>query len=696
MSCTDVVCGTGGWNGPLPGDPDNNVLLSATPAFGGIDVSWTYPGVNPHAVAFVKLYRATGNNFDLALQIANVSSSFYYDKLNTGITYYYWIKVVSINGTEGGLIGPASATAKPLIQDLITELTGQIDDGVLAHSLKTDIEKISLIGQELLDEVQNRLNGNLALQAALAAVQSDTGEALTYISEEIVHRTTADSAMVSSINAISAGLANNAAALVEERNVRVTATSALSQSQLALDAQLNHASTGLPATRSSLINNYYTKAGTDSAIAAANLTLNSVVFNPTTGLAATRSSLINDYYTKAGTNSAISTATLGLVSQTALNNKLTEYTNTAALQNNYFTKTDTSAAIASATSNLSSKTDLYNYTTTADLQAGYYTKTGTNSAVASAITTLQVVSPTGGTVGIQQAMTAQYDLNAQLKSLYTVKMNVTSPDGKKLIGGYGLYGDSTGIEAGFDVDKFWIGRTNAVARKPFMVSDGVVYIDDAAINKLTFNKLRDESGSFIVENGKLKANYIHVGEVMGGAYTGYAWPPAGQTGFYLGPQGFAIGNQNNSNYFWVEANGNIRTPGFSVINGVMTVNQIDVIETANIKRNQVTVPVGATAYGLQCSTYITVSTACKIFVTYTANLIAIDGSACGMYIHASCDGVSGPQTAISLHNGYSGAATAVAIFDVSPGTHQVSGSCTTAGGGRNLGTTAVFAIACQR
>ncbi len=588
MSCSDVVCGTGGWTGPLPGDPDNNLLLSATPAFGGIDVNWTYPGINPHAVSFVKLYRATSNSFALALQIANVSGSFYYDKLNTGTTYYYWIKVVSINGTEGDLIGPASATAKPLIQDLITQLTGQIDEGVLAQSLKTDIEKISLIGQDLLDEVQNRLDGNLALQATLAAVQSDTGEALTYILNEVTQRTDADSAMVRSINAISAGLDNNAAALVEERLVRVDATSALSQSQLALDAQLNHASTGLPATRSSLINNYYTKVGTDSAIAAANLTLNSVVFNPTTGLAATRSSLINDYYTKAGTNSAISTATFGLVSQTALNTKLTEYTNTAALQNNYFTKTDTTTAIANATSNLSSKTDLANYTTTADLRAAYYTKTGTDSAVASAITTLQVVSPTGGTVGIQQAMTAQYDLNANLKSLYTVKMNVTSPDGKKLIGGYGLYGDSTGIEAGFDVDRFWIGRTNAAARKPFIVEGGTVYIDDAAINKLTFNKLRDESGGFVVEGGKLKANYIHVGEVMGGAFTGYAWPPAGQTGFYLGPQGFAVGNQNNGNYFWVEANGNIHTPGFSVTNGVMTVNQINVINTANISGRSVT------------------------------------------------------------------------------------------------------------
>lgn len=147
----------------------------------------------------------------------------------------------------------------------------------------------------------------------------------------------------------------------------------------------------------------------------------------------------------------------------------------------------------------------------------------------------------------------------------------------------------------------------------------------------------------------------------------------------------------------MEANGNIHTPGFSVINGVMTIDQVNVVKTANISGNAVTVPVGAVGSGADCGTSITVSTACKIFVTYTANFIAYNGSSCSMYVSAVCNGVSGPQTAISLGEGHSGAATAVAIFDVSAGTHYVSGTSSTGGGGgRNRGTTAVFAIACQR
>jgi hypothetical protein len=89
--------------------------------------------------------------------------------------------------------------------------------------------------------------------------------------------------------------------------------------------------------------------------------------------------------------------------------------------------------------------------------------------------------------------------------LYTAKLSVNG-----LIGGFGVYNDGTTVQAGFDVDEFWVGKTQANKRKPFIISGGVTYIDEAAIEKLTFTKLRDASGSFIVENGKVKADYLTV------------------------------------------------------------------------------------------------------------------------------------------------------------------------------------------
>ena len=547
MSCSDVVCGTGGWTGPKPGDPDNNVLLSANCVFGGIEVSWTYPVVYPHAVAHTLLYRGITNVFDQAAQRGVVAGSIFFDKLDvlTNTQYYYWIQVVSVNGTVGDTIGPVSAIAVPIGEQTIEKISERINEGVLAQSLRTRITDITVIGNDLLREIQDRLASNVALQDALAAVQSETGEALTYVQNEISQRISADSAMVTAINAISAGLQGNTAALVEERTVRVTKDDALAQ-------QIT--------TQAATFNN------------------NLAVFTQS------QTNLVN--------------------SQSALSQTVTQ--NYAEFGANKATTSDKLTALASAdgvmASNISTLFVKSNEASAA-INLERTTRVSENQVLTQQVNTANSTlygNVASGEIGLSTKINTLDGKVIGLGSLYTVKVNVNG-----LIGGFGTYNDGQTVQGGWDVDSFWVGRTNANRVRPFIIDGEYVYIDKA--------RIRDAD-----------------------------------------------------------------------------------IGTLKIAGNAVTVPVGATAYGIQCSTYITVSTACKIFVTYTANLIAIDGSECSMYIHASCDGVSGPQTAISLHNGYSGAATAVAIFDVSPGTHQVSGSCTTAGGGRNLGTTAVFAIACRR
>ena len=55
-----------------------------------------------------------------------------------------------------------------------------------------------------------------------------------------------------------------------------------------------------------------------------------------------------------------------------------------------------------------------------------------------------------------------------------------------------------------------------------------------------------------------------------GGYSGYAWPPAGQSGCYLGPNGLLLGNANNGKYFQVTSDGNLYAPGFYIENGNAT------------------------------------------------------------------------------------------------------------------------------
>jgi hypothetical protein len=461
-ACSTDQCGLGNWSGPKPGDPDNASVLTATPAFGGVDVSWAYPTTNPHAVSYTIVYRGILEDFNSAIVIANVGGNFFYDKMvnTTPVEYFYWIRLVSINGTQGELIGPARGLAKPPLTDVITGLSGKIDSGTLATSLRNEIDLIQVYRSDYINEANARNTTMQAFSSLLVQYASDLDQLQIYLTDEIISRQNGETALVTSVNAVA--IANNEAvtAIEEERTARIDADSAISQSVTSLGSQIN---------------------------------------NPTTGLAATRSLLINDYYTKAAADSAISTATSTLISTTAFNTALGNYTTTSALQTNYFTKTETNSAISSAIT-----------TSQATL----------NNNIASVETTLQTnISSVAGEV-------------TAIGALYTAKVSVNG-----LIGGFGIYNDGTEVEAGFDVDSFWVGKTQQNKRKPFIVEGGTVFIDDAAINKLTFTKLRDESGSVMVEDGKLKAEYLEVQDVFVGGVLSSDNFVAGQTGWRLNKSG---------------------------------------------------------------------------------------------------------------------------------------------------------------
>lgn len=238
MSLLDGVCGTGTGTGPLPGDPDNNVILTAAATYGGIQVSWTYPTINPWAVSRIVLYRGTDSNFNNALQHKVVNGDSYFDKNDSAIpvTYYYWIQIFSIQGTENAVIGPASATLIPNVEQILELLTGQLDESQLVNALKTKIAEISAVNTSLLTEIENRILSNVALSDALAAVQTTSDELATYILDETNTRIAADSAQVTATNALAVGQNNLSAAIVNESTVRLAQDTALAEQITLLSA----------------------------------------------------------------------------------------------------------------------------------------------------------------------------------------------------------------------------------------------------------------------------------------------------------------------------------------------------------------------------------------------------------------------------------------------------------------------------
>jgi hypothetical protein len=342
--------------------------LRATPAFGGIDIEWDYPVINPHAVAHTILFRATAPNFLAAARHAIVTGNFFYDKTTsaTAIQYYYWIQQVSVNATYGEVVGPVSATGRPPIEQMIEQLTARIDAGFLAQSLKGEIAKIELNRLAITQEMLDRDAADDELGVAFNEIQAHSGQTRALLQQEVLARTNANEAFVSTVNTLYAemgtGLNKAYAAVQDEQQARVSANEALAKS--------------INTVQSSLAN----------SISSVQQTMTSSVSTLTNGLTA-------------------------------------------------------------------------------------------------------------------------------VKSLYTVKVQANG-----LVGGFGIYASDDGnfkeVQAGFDVDLFWIGRTGANKRKPFIVSGSEVFIDDAVINKLTFSKLRDEAGNFIVQNGKVKAEFLSVGDLQ--------------------------------------------------------------------------------------------------------------------------------------------------------------------------------------
>lgn len=354
----DYVCGTGEWTGPKPGDPNTtDLMLRATPAFGGIDLYWTWPDTFPEAVAYTTIYRGTTEDFNAAVvHVGAASGNTYYDRIERNVVtkFFYWIVVHSIYGTPSHVIGPAWATAKPRIEEMIEDLTGQIDNGVLAPALKNEIARIELNALGITDEILKRAQEDDALAAQINVVGAYSDESRALLQQEVLARTAQGEAFVSTVNTLWAEVNGNIAAIQVQQTAMVNDIAALARQ----------------------VTNLETQVGED----------------------------------------------LAQVLQT-----------------------------------METKIELVD----------------------------------GKVVAIGALWTAQVNVNG-------------------LIGGFGVYNDGNSVEAGFDVDRFWVGRTNANKRKPFIIENDVTYIDDAAINKLTFSKLRDESGSFIVENGRIKADYLSV------------------------------------------------------------------------------------------------------------------------------------------------------------------------------------------
>lgn len=458
-------CGVGNWGGPKPGDPDNSVALSVRYVFGGFEISWTYPGINPHAVAHTILYRGTDSSFELAVERAVVSGNTYSDSIDNLGTYYYWIKIVSINGTENALIGPAVGVADTLrAQQIMQEITGRIDSGVLATALRNDIDKITLNYAELQAEIANRQIGETVFADLLNELRTDLDGTIAVIQTEQTTRQSADEALASQITTVAAVSTSNAAAISSEQTARIAADEAIAADVTNLYAENDANSAAI------------------SAEATARATADSAIANNVTTLFATTANqaalIASETTARTTADSAMATNITNLF--TATNN------NAAAISSEQTARTNADNALANSINTV---------------------QTSLGNQIASVQTNLQTqINTTNGVV-------------TNIGALYTVRVTVNG-----LVGGFGIYNNGTTIQAGFDVDEFFVGKTNANKVKPFIITGGVVYIDSARIKDASIVNAHIEN--LTVGGEKVSGNAITNIAVLDTSFSGYHYPEA--------------------------------------------------------------------------------------------------------------------------------------------------------------------------
>jgi hypothetical protein len=358
---------------------------------------------------------------------------------NPATEWHLWIKWESVDGVlsvnpAGGTNGLVVTTGQDVAK-LLEALTGELTAAQLYADLGARIDLIDAAAS-----VSGSVNARVgAVQAQVNDLQNTPAysASTTYVLNDLV---TYNGSIYQAKSTTTGNLPTNTtywtkvgdytslgqvvAAHTTQIATVVSDLSAESTLRQTLSAQVNDATTGLPATRSTLLTNYYTKAAADSAISSATSTLvSTTALNTALGNYTTTAGLVADYYTKTATDSAISSATQFLVSTTALNSALSAYTNTATLTANYYTKTAADSAISQATTNLVSTTALNSalsaYTNTATLNSLYYTKTGADSAISAAVTGLVSTS------GLATAL-GDYTTTASLQTNYYTKTQADS------------------------------------------------------------------------------------------------------------------------------------------------------------------------------------------------------------------------------------------------------------------------------
>ena len=212
-------------NDPTYDTPPAPTNFTVSGAYQNILLTWTVPDYNGHS--YTQVYRHTTDSIANATLIGQSSSyvGLFTDPVGGGQTYYYWIRVVNLNGVAGPFNSSTGTLGQTAVDvaHILSVLSDAITEDQLATALQGEIDKIS-----------GDINVTGSVAARIASEATARGQAIT---AEATARATAVSGEASA----------RAAAVTAEAQARASAISTAADS---LQSQLNDL-TGIAAWDSS-------------------------------------------------------------------------------------------------------------------------------------------------------------------------------------------------------------------------------------------------------------------------------------------------------------------------------------------------------------------------------------------------------------------------------------------------------------
>lgn len=175
-----------GGGGELPnfGTPPQPTNVIALGVFGGIHVLWDRPVERPD-ITFTEVYRSQDADFENADLIGGTGGASYFDIITQTdeVTYWYWVRHVSINGREGPLSVAVTATKPANVGFLLEQLSGQISANEFVQALN---ERIDLIDGDGFGSVNQRIEAeSQLLTQQITTVQSALGDDIASVQQTL-------------------------------------------------------------------------------------------------------------------------------------------------------------------------------------------------------------------------------------------------------------------------------------------------------------------------------------------------------------------------------------------------------------------------------------------------------------------------------------------------------------------------------